>query len=81
MTTRRTFLCLLLATIAAPSVVALVPPAPRRISITIKSEPGMVSVEWIEKMLAPESQKIAGRKARAGQKLINRYLREVNKHV
>lgn len=77
---RRTFLRLLLATIAAPSVVALVPPAPRRISITIKSEPGMVSIEWIEKMLSPELKKIAGRKARAGKKLINRYLREVKKH-
>ncbi len=80
MVNRRTFLRLLLAAIAAPSVVALVPPAARRISITIKSEPGMVSVDWIEKMLAPELKKISGRKARVGQKLINRYLREVKKN-
>lgn len=67
MTDRRTFLQLLLVAIAAPSLVALVPPAPRRISITIKSEPGMASLDWIEKMLAPELKKIAGRKARNGQ--------------
>lgn len=79
MIARRSFLKMLLTVVVAPSVAAVAPVPPRRISIIIESDPGMVSVEWIEKILAPELQKMVGLKASTGQRLINKYLDEVSK--
>jgi hypothetical protein len=51
MTTRRTFLQLLLAMSVAPSMVLAAPKPPHIINITIKSDSGMVDARWIEERL------------------------------
>lgn len=57
MITRRTFLQLLLSTVVAPATVLAAPKPPRVINITIESDPGMVSVDWVREQLLPALEK------------------------
>ncbi len=84
MTTRRTFLQLLLATAAAPSVVLAAAhqnPAPgaRTARIIIKSETGMVSTEWVRDKLISALSEDLGLKAYKGQQLVEQIKIEIEK--
>lgn len=79
MTTRRTFLQLLLATVVAPATVLAAPKPPRVINITIESYTGMVSTEWVHDKLIPALSEGLGLKAYKSQQLVEQMKIEIQK--